>query len=242
MGGSIRDAVQAVRTTIISEGPYLGPATYELGIQETVAAIASVDAAIASVDAAIGGLAAINTAGFATIDATIAASISGLATINTAGFSSIVTSTAATTAAVIAVNGQLADILSAIRSGNDAITTRLDSILAAIGGGQQENGLIIKPNGILMYNVQISSNPDTYQARQLVNNTIVDKFITYGVRTSLYDTTQLQTVTFGIVPYESDTQLLANINPLPAVVTVYYSAAPAIMPTQTLTFTAIINP
>lgn len=53
-----------MRNTIISEGPYLGPVTYELGVQETTAAIAAGDVtngagftatvvAITSVDAAV---------------------------------------------------------------------------------------------------------------------------------------------------------------------------------------------
>jgi hypothetical protein len=75
--------VDNVSSTVVSEGPYLGPTGYALGVQEIVAGLASVDAAVAAsaatIDAsvglgtgattvAVGALNAVNTAGFISLN------------------------------------------------------------------------------------------------------------------------------------------------------------------------------
>lgn len=64
-----------VSDTIVSEGPYLGPATYELGVQEIAAGLATVDAAVGSVDVTVATGSAAITAAVAASAASITASV-----------------------------------------------------------------------------------------------------------------------------------------------------------------------
>lgn len=52
---AINNAAEHISGTIVSEGPYLGPFEYSIGVQEITAAIATLDAAIATVDTTLVG-------------------------------------------------------------------------------------------------------------------------------------------------------------------------------------------
>lgn len=109
----------------------MGPFTFELGIQELAAAIASVDAAIVSVDAAVATVDATLVAGFASVDATLVAQIATLAALlaSTNGYlSNLYTSVGVISTNVGLVVNQLVKSNDLATTSN-SLTTTTNSIL-----------------------------------------------------------------------------------------------------------------
>lgn len=76
--------VLKIVNTIKDEGPYLGPLTYQVGVDEIVAAIASNDLAVGGVAEELVALAAINSAGFAALEASMVAQTTSIVASQTA--------------------------------------------------------------------------------------------------------------------------------------------------------------